>query len=173
MEKLMKQKRIIDFFRRREFYLFLAVIFAIAAFQTDAAAQTGKTVPALLDELAVEYSLEDGLYFVPVELDGDRRQIVVVDPELLRVEGEKPFRSVSSFAFSVKGKVPADLKTQVDELISHDSGWALTEDGGENILIYTGIADEDVTAEEFGRILISIAIEADAVEKKLTGKDEY
>ena len=157
----------------RKFYLLVAVLVAIAFAQTDAAAQKSKTVPALLDELAVEYSLEDGLYFVPVELEGDRRQIVVIDPELLRVDGEKPFRSIASFAYSVKGAVPAKFKTQIDELVGHNSGWSLTNDGGENILIYTGIADEDVTAEEFGRILIEIAIEADAVEKRLTGNDEY
>jgi len=154
-------------------WLFIGLLAIVAFGHLTAAAQKGRSVTQLLDELKIEYSFEDGLYMVPVTLENHRGQVVIIDPELIRVSGEKPFRAVSSFVYSVKGSIPSGVKKQIDDLIASDSAWLLTKESGENTLQYVGIADEDITAEDLREIIIEIAVEADAVEKQLTGKDEF
>jgi hypothetical protein len=161
----------------------LLVLAAAAAFAGGAAAQTGGADPVmpdarvrqLLDQLKLKYSLTAlKNYEVDFTLKDRRRQTVFVNSNT-ETFGRQELRQVTSTAFQVEGALPADTANRLLE--DNDrrklGAWRTVRDGGKTYVIYAVQIPAQTDPQTLEEAMDAARSTADAMEREVTGKDEF
>lgn len=133
-------------------------------------------IAQLLDSMEFKYEiLENGNFKLTSSLDGDRSHIVFIRSETyefsdveLRVIYSPAFHSFGSF-----DQRTANLLLQ-ENMRAEIGAWSLMLDDEQNsIAVFLASVAAELTSEQLGHILFSVATTADEMEARLTGRDEY
>lgn len=133
-------------------------------------------VAHLLEELKLEYFLDhDADYRITFNIDETRSQMVTVESETREI-GNLEVRGV--WSIGLKSEVPLDAETATALLVhngdSNLGAWQLiTKPDDSCTAIFLCPVAIDAPAEDFRSVLHAVAVAADEMEAKLTGKDIF
>ena len=134
-------------------------------------------VAPLLDELGIAYNTDsDGDYKLILDVAGDERTQLVIINSRTRAFGELELRDVWSVAYIADGPLPAEM---ANELLQHGSdvafgGWrSIVRDTGEHVVAFAAQVTADTDADTLRQILDAVLTASDAMEQRLTGRDDF
>jgi len=149
---------------------------ASAAQAQDAPAPTADArVERLLTEVAAEYTVdEDGDFRLVYDIGGGRSQLVWI-PSGTADFGALEIRQIWSIAHRSKGPLPAELANRLlDRNGAVILGAWLSEPAGDEIgVIFAVQVAAEADALSLRSAIHAVATTADAMEKELTGQDEF
>jgi len=149
---------------------------ASAAQAQDAPAPTADArVERLLTEVAAEYTVdEDGDFRLIYDIGGGRSQLVWI-PSGTADFGALEIRQIWSIAHRSKGPLPAELANRLlDRNGAVILGAWLSEPAGDEIgVIFAVQVAAEANALSLRSAIHAVATTADAMEKELTGQDEF
>jgi hypothetical protein len=128
-----------------------------------------------LDEMGREYKVNDyGDYILLVALENNRTQIVTVDSQVLKGKGTTPFRIVRSMAMFSPGAIPEAVKSR---LIKDNAEYEPFEPW-QFVKYKDGMAAEfqwfvEADCSDLEEAIDRVATDTDAMEKIITGQDEF
>jgi len=132
-------------------------------------------VERLLEEATVEYSVDaDGDFRLVYDIGGGRRQVIWI-PSGTSDFGALEIRQVWSIAHRSKGPLPADLANRLlDRNGAVILGAWLTEQAGDEVgVIFAVQVAAETDALTLRSVIHAVATTADAMEKDLTGGDDF
>ena len=132
-------------------------------------------VERLLEEATVEHSVDaDGDFRLVYDIGSGRRQVVWI-PSGTSDFGALEIRQVWSIAHRSKGPLPADLANRLlDRNGAVILGAWLTEQAGDEVgVIFAVQVAAETDALTLRSVIHAVATTADAMEKDLTGGDDF
>ena len=149
-----------------------ALLVALAAVGSAAAADADKAVGHHLDKLGYTYEIdEDGDYRMVFDVEGDRTQLVYVR-SAVEDFGTHNIREIWSPAYSAKTKqFPVAVANRLleDSQDAKMGGWVKQD----TTAMFVVKIDADATADQLSDAIDAAIRTADAMELELTKKDEF
>ncbi|MFM2243603.1 MAG: hypothetical protein RLZ97_2459 [Verrucomicrobiota bacterium] len=133
-------------------------------------------VKAALDELGYKYDIKDnGDFHLTFTVEDDRTQLLVIRSVTQEYEGVQ-IRQVYSTAYKAPektGKIPTPILKAllIENGTSKMGAWEI--DSEASVAYYTIRLPSDAGSKLIGAAIIAAINTADAMEKKLTGKDDW
>ncbi|MCD4829898.1 MAG: hypothetical protein K8R90_10760 [Candidatus Cloacimonetes bacterium] len=132
-------------------------------------------VPKLLDQIGVDYELDDdGDYQLYYAWNDGRSQLIWIRGVTEDFHGME-VREVFSYAYDSDGPMPANVARH---LLSSNAGykigaWELRVTGDTNYGIFVARIGTDMNASSLEHVLDAVSVTADEMEKELLGTDDW
>ncbi len=153
---------------------------ALGAFQPANAGETADArVSAALDSAGLKYEVtSDNTYKVTITLQGGRTQVVLIDSETSKINGsDLEFREVYALGYKTNGALSGEIanKMMTQSHAKKIGSWEMiAENNTAKLLIFTAKVDAKLNGKNLAKIISSVGLVADQMEKDLTnGGDEY
>ncbi|NUQ01550.1 MAG: hypothetical protein HUU35_17025 [Armatimonadetes bacterium] len=139
-----------------------------------ASEQADPRVKTLLEKCKLAYELDkDNDYALPFDVGDERSQTVFVVSDTFAV-GETEYREVVSLGAVFKKPLSAALAEKL-LLASGESplgAWKMVKDGDTRAIFFTVKVPANAAPNTWVKVIEGVAVQADAMEKELTGEDE-
>ena len=165
--------------------LYLTCLLPTGAIAQDTAAPTAPTAPAkkdgdprvqtALDKLKYKYTVNDNkAYELTFDLKEKRSQLVFIN-STTQTFSKMEMREVTSTAYKVKGKIPADqaLRLLADNDKRVWGSWRTVEEGDFTYVVYAVQVPADASAETLDKAIDAVMYTADDMENEITKADDF
>jgi hypothetical protein len=142
------------------------------------AGETDARVKAALEKAGIKYEItSDGDFKVLVTCPNDRTQVVLIDSNTNKMNGTTvELREVYALAYKSPGILSAELSDKMMRQ-SHEKkigSWEIIRtNSNNNLAIFTAKVDAKLDENSLAKIINSIGLVADNMEKEISNKDEY
>ncbi|BAY98879.1 hypothetical protein NIES37_28570 [Tolypothrix tenuis PCC 7101] len=163
--------------------IFKLAILSFASFAVSmqiVSAQTPKTtgdarIKDILDKLGAKYELlPDGDFKLLIQTENKRNQVVFIESRTEKL-GNLEIRYISSPGYVTKGAIPTEIANKLLENsgLNKIAAWQVLTKEQTHMAIFTAKIAANSEAETVKNTLLAVGYGADAIEKELTGKDEF
>lgn len=132
-------------------------------------------VKAALEKLGLKYQIDsDGDFKVVMKVDDERTQVAWIMSKTQKL-GNLEVRRVVSPAYKSTSPIPEAIANQllIDSSRRKLGAWQAIEDKNTYLALFTTKIAADSSAKDLGTSLQVTLFTADAMEKTLTGKDDF
>ncbi|PSB55499.1 hypothetical protein C7B77_14855 [Chamaesiphon polymorphus CCALA 037] len=142
------------------------------------AGETDARVKAALEQAGMKYEVtSDGDFKVIVTCPNDRTQVVLINSNTNKINGTTvELREVYALAYKSPGLLSSEISDKMMRQ-SHDKkigSWEIIRtSSNNNLAIFNAKIDAKLDDNSLVKIINSIGLVADNMEKELTNKDEY
>ncbi|MDZ7960972.1 MAG: hypothetical protein RMY34_24345 [Aulosira sp. DedQUE10] len=129
----------------------------------------------ILDKLGAKYELlPDGDFKLLIPTENKRNQVVFIESKTEKL-GNLEIRYISSPGYLTKGAFSAEIANKLLENsgLNKIAAWQVLTKEQTHIAVFTAKISATSEADTVKNTLLAVGYGADAIEKELTGKDEF
>ncbi|MBD2213786.1 hypothetical protein H6G27_28540 [Nostoc linckia FACHB-104] len=152
-----------------------AVSMPIVSAQTTTKPTGDARIKDTLDKLGAKYELLlDGDFKLLIPTENKRTQVVFIESKTEKI-GNLEIRYISSPGYVTKGAISAEIANKLlqNSGLNKIAAWQVLTKEQTHMAVFTAKIAANTEAEALKNTLLAVGYGADAMEKELTGKDEF